>query len=152
MFGFLLKRKQDEARRVLARQQNLMFGQQVRTGPRVETRGGYMQPAWVIPICPSTDVPKYSRAFPAMTRDISSQGLSIIHSGRIDATELLIGLPAQDDVTFLRFEVVHETQLGCGFRQYGLHVRELSEVPPDFLRDLREMFTKLDAEPQTANV
>lgn len=141
MFGFLLAKKRDRASQLLARYQNMHFSRQLQDGPRRESRGEFIGVAWAVPVDEQNGRPEFESAFVVLTKDISPHGLAIVHSGSLSGKQVVIALPDDEQTSFLKFSIQHNTSLGCGFRQFGLLVEEIIDVDHAVEQELRERMT-----------
>ncbi len=94
---------------------------------RNATRGSFTEVVWVLP-CQSSTRFNGSEVFPAVTKDISSQGLSIFHTAPLVEKCVLIGLHDETGRRFLACSPKHCTSLGYGFYQIGLMAEEVAAV------------------------
>lgn len=63
--------------------------------------------------------------FKAWARNISQQGLSFIHPGRISATKMTIGIGEMEGMpAWFRVDVVRAREVENGFWEYGVAIRE----------------------------
>ena len=142
MFGFLLRKKRDDVQRLLARRMNRGHLRSVHQSRRSDSRGSANIVVWAVPIDERSGQPNLSRAFAAVTHDISSNGLSIIHTRPALEEELIVGWPEPNDVHFLRCATAHSEPLGCGFYQIGLRATEIVQLPPSQFGQLAAWFVK----------
>lgn len=129
MFGFLLQRDRDKVRQVLSKHMNRDFLKKFRYGKRVDARGGFCQPVWIVPI-DEADTPQFDAAFAVITKDISPEGLSLIHTAQLDATKVLVAFEAGDEFEFVHCTHQHSTPIGLGFHQIGLQPQWVERVKP----------------------
>lgn len=136
MFGFLFHRKQQEVHKALATRINHKCADHVRHASRRATRSPYCEVVWLI-----ADVPDRSEAFaemiPVVGKDISTQGMALIHNEPIKAERVIIGLEGQHGPSFILSTVQHSTSLGYGFYHIGLHPDEVLHVLPGELAQWR---------------
>lgn len=68
-----------------------------------------------------------SQAVPVVSRDISVNGLSIVHKQLIDNTRVLIGLPGES-LKFVAGKIQHSTPLGAGFFHTGIFTEAIVDI------------------------
>ena len=135
MFGFFTRRQHEEVRRVLSRHMNRDFIKKFRYGQRRDARGSFCQAVWVIP-CDAGSEPQFDAAFPAITKDISPEGLSLIRNEPIVAERVVIGLGNDKLMSFVQCSLEHSTPVGAGFYQIGVHPRHIVRVSPHLVQRL----------------
>ncbi|MBW3542020.1 MAG: hypothetical protein KY476_17260 [Planctomycetes bacterium] len=127
MFGFLFERKRQEVRRALASRINLRCADGIRHADRGATRSPFCEILWLMP-----DDGDRGEAFEEMTpvvgKDISTQGIAIVHNQPVTAKRVLVALDGQFGPSFIRSTVEHSTPLGHGFYQIGLHPDEVVQL------------------------
>jgi len=133
MFGFRSNhRKREEVQRILlARTNRAQLGAIGTNNQRGGTRAGLTEIVWATP-CVDHRNADYVRVMPAVTKDISAQGISFICD--VDVTEpcVVIGLKQDNgDRRFLSCTVKHCTPLDDGFFHVGLLVDQVIEVNQD---------------------
>ncbi len=67
----------------------------------------------------------YSQAVPAISRDLSIRGLSLVHTAPIAGGELVVAIPGKHGFSFLHCNVQHCSDLGYGFFQIGLYAAKV---------------------------
>ena len=67
-------------------------------------------------------------AVPVVSRDISTDGLSVVHTDSVTTESVLIGLIEANDLKFVRCSVQHSTELGYGFHHIGLMAVEVTNI------------------------
>ena len=136
MFGFLFHRKRQEVHKALATRINHKCVDHVRHASRRASRSPYCEVVWLIP-----DVPDRSDAFaemiPVIGKDISTQGMALLHTEAVSAPRVIIGLEGQHGPSFILSSVEHSTPLGYGFYQIGLCPDEVLHVSPGELAQWR---------------
>lgn len=132
MLGFIFHKKRNDVKRMLVGRTNRaqlrdIDGHHGR-GP---TRTGWTEVVWAVP-CRSHAEADYNRAFAAVTRDISSDGIGlIIQNGPVSEPRMIVGLhEGADSRRFLMCTLKHCTPLAQGFYQIGLLADELIEMSP----------------------
>ena len=126
MFGFLFHRKRQEVRKALTSRINHKCVDQVRHANRAVTRTAICEVLWLIPDGDLRD--GFADMVPAVSKDISPQGIAVIHTEPVTDSRITIGLEGQHGPTFIRANVEHCTSLGYGFYQIGLHPDEVLNV------------------------
>ncbi|MGH7199232.1 MAG: hypothetical protein ACREJB_01415 [Planctomycetaceae bacterium] len=150
MFSEVFYRRRDRMRRVLASRVNQNVRDRVIDGNRGVTRTALCEAVWVVP-CRHDAKPIFTEATAAITRDMSQQGLSLIHSGPVTAGTLLVGLECEGGREFLRCRTQHCTPLGGGFYQVGLVPERIIPVSRVDLRILNEQLNRPPALPLTCS-
>ena len=67
---------------------------------------------------------------PVVSKDISTQGVSLVHTEAVESRRVILGLEGQHGPSFIRATVEHSTPLGYGFYQIGLYPEEVLHVAP----------------------
>jgi hypothetical protein len=153
MFGFLFHRKRQEVRRALATRINHNCVSQIRHASRTATRSPFCEVVWLIP-----DHDDLSDAFadmvPVVSKDISTQGVALIHTEPVTARRVVLGLEGAHGASFIRSTVEHSTPLGYGFYQIGLYPDEVLHVAPaevaQWRRRLADLGGRVEEEPVLA--
>ena len=84
----------------------------------------------VVPI--HDDFPDISKAFSAITRDVSTTGISVIANRSILTPEVVICLSGKSEARLLRGLVRYRKELGLGWVRFGMEVTDVldkSEYP-----------------------
>lgn len=84
---------------------------------------------WVVPLV--DELPDYDAAFTAVTKNFSWNGVGIICNQPTPADELLIGIPTEPRMTYLRGRVRACTPLGVGYFLLGTQGDEIVS-PADY--------------------
>ena len=71
----------------------------------------------------------FEAAQPAVSRDMSHGGISLIHNAPVESETILVGLVDEEISQYLKCRVEHCTPIGLDFFQIGLSVEEV--VPLD---------------------
>ena len=156
MFGFFIRKKRVEVRRMFQGRMNRNYFQQFRFGKRADPRANYCEVLWVIPCDDSTGKPDFSRVRPMVTKDASSEGLALIHTQAFQWQKVLVGLQEIDGGGAVFVECTHEhsTPLGYGFYQIGLRPAEIVRVSTadlaEFDRQLAILEQKQEAKEELA--
>ncbi len=122
---------------MLSRHMNRDFLRQFRYGKRLDARGSYCQPAWIVPLDEAGE-PRFDDAFALLTKDICPEGVSLIHTAPIPETHIWIGLRDDDRLNFVACRVQHSTPMGLGFFQIGLHPQHTVRVHSSDIRRLED--------------
>ncbi|HID24188.1 MAG TPA: hypothetical protein EYP14_17550 [Planctomycetaceae bacterium] len=146
MFGFLFQKKRDEVRRLLANRMNTRFSSQFRYGLRKAPRGSFCEVVWVIPYDSVRSTPRVEHAFPVVTKDICSEGLSLIHTTPINEERIVVGLEGTVQMHFLLCHREHSTPLGYGYYQIGVHPEEVLKFRADVLLRLKRRMAQFRTE------
>lgn len=137
MFGFFLRRERNGVRQVLSRHMNRDFLQKFRFGKRVEPRGGFCQPVWIIPVDEAKEL-RFEEAFAVITKDICPEGMALIHTEPITLPKFVIALGEGERMDLLHCTVGHSTPIGLGFYQIGVHPQWVVTPRPNDFRRLHE--------------
>ena len=130
MFGFVSNhQKRKEVQQIMLPWMNRV---QIRTLDGNNKRGGtrtmLTDIVWALP-CAAYPKVDYSLVFAAVTRDISANGISFVHSAEITESRVIVGLnQANADRRFLLCTVKHCTPLDHGFYLVGLLADEVVQV------------------------
>jgi hypothetical protein len=125
---FTRRQQRDDVRRLLSRYGNRDFLRLVRFGPRTESRGLFCRPVWIIPLADGQ--PDFSAMFPALTKDIHPEGLSVAHHSPIESSPVWVAIEDADQVQIVNCRVAHTTSLGLGFVLIGLHATAVVDPGP----------------------
>jgi len=124
MFDFLNRARQDKVVPLLMRIVTRATSQSILTlGPRLETRSTLCVVALVVPV--ADNWPQLDDAFPAITKDFCSKGVSLVVRRPFNSQEVLVGLNDETGLTFLRGQVIHVQPLPAGFSQVGITLDEV---------------------------
>jgi hypothetical protein len=125
MLEFLFHKKRDEAKRVLHGRVNRAHARSISlANARSATRGTLTEVVWVVP-CSSAADADYARVFPAVCRDMCTEGIGIVHNAPITDPCVIIGLRDNTDPRFLACTLKHCTPLGYGFYHIGVIADEV---------------------------
>lgn len=150
MFGNFIRKKRNEVIPVLQRRINRRFSQQFGIRGRRDNRSAHCEIVWVIPYDSATGQPDFESVMPAVSRDISPRGISIIHTKTIESDRVLIGLEGEVEPTFLLCRVEHFTPLGHGFFFIGLDPYEVLTVEPPQLEVIHQKLGTVEPSAATA--
>ena len=139
MFGFLLRKRQQDVRRLLQGRINRTVARQLDDKARRARRCALCEVAWIIPY-PEGSTPDFDGGFPAVTRDVSEEGVSFIHTEPVNDDRLLLGLKNDVETFYVVGPVEHCTPLGYGFYQIGVKPFETMNVDPFEAKRLHARF------------
>lgn len=144
MFEFTAAQKRKRVQAVLtARMNQRCLDGLGDDGRRVQDRSSYVTSLVVIP--GKNRSWAFDEAFPVLTRDISPNGLSLVHAGSIEG-EVLVVIPSDGAPSFLKCDVQNCNDMGYGYWQIGLAAQHVVDVEyPDQLR-LDERLADFDRE------
>ena len=92
----------------------------------------------------------FEAAFPVVSRDISPEGLSLIHAAELPCERVLIGLEEADALNFIECHVQHCTFLGYGFYQIGLHADKVVPIEFEHCLVLQQQMARFQPQQQSA--
>lgn len=138
MFGFLFHRKREEVKRILHGRMNRTYMQSIDNKSRKGSRGAFCEVVWLIPIDEETRRLDFSRAATLVTRDISSDGLALVHNQPVHDKRVVVGLRDNSVPRFIECDLQHCTSLGYGHYVIGLHPNEVVQIDPDEIESLEE--------------
>lgn len=145
MLGFLFHKKRDEVKRILNGRMNRTFLQTLNPEEvRGSRRGAFTEVVWVVP-CNDTATADFASVFPAVTKDLSAQGICLLHYGPITEPRVIIGLRDETDPRFLLCTRTHCTAIGSGFYQIGLHPDEVILIRNQAIDLMRETLARYEA-------
>ncbi len=137
MFGFNWDSKRQEVRRVLTSRVNHNCLSNLDPRDRRFSRSAFSEVVWLIPIGRDGQ-PQWGFASPVVSKDISAQGLSLIHNEATVDDQLIVGLQDPTGPCFVLCTVEHCTSLGCGFYQIGLVPEQMVPISDANLKTVRE--------------
>lgn len=125
MLDFLFHKKRDEVKRVLHGRVNRAHARTLSAAnARTATRGTFTEVIWVVPAL-SIEEADFSRVFPAVSHDLSTEGVGFIHNAPVDEPCVIVGLRDETTPRFLVCAAKHCTPLGYGFYHVGLLADEV---------------------------
>jgi hypothetical protein len=131
MLDFLFHKRRDEVKRVLHGRVNRAHARSISfCNARAATRGTLTEVVWVVP-CSSPADADYSRVFPAVSRDLCTEGIGIVHNAPITEPCVIIGLRDEANPRFIACTAKHCTPLGYGFYHIGLFADEVIRPAPE---------------------
>jgi hypothetical protein len=151
MFGFVLRKRQQDVKKLLQGRINRTVANQLDEKARRARRCAMCDVAWIIPYAEDAK-PDFQSAYPAVTRDISEQGLSFIHTEPVHDKRLLIGLKNDVETFYIVGPVEHCTSLGYGFYQIGVKPFETIDVDPYEAKRLEARYAARETAPAAAGV
>ena len=142
MFGFLMQKRNDDVQRFLNRRMNLSFLPKVTGSKRHHSRGEFCEVVWILPYDEEESRAIFDEASVAVTRDISSNGLSILRTAPLNEVRAVIALEGDLEMHFILCRVMHSTPLGYGFFHIGLYPEEFLNVDATAVDDVRRRLKK----------
>ncbi len=149
MLGFFHHRKRAEVQRVLAGRINHRCFADLREGGRRAPRSAFSEVLWVIPTN-GRGRNDFAAAYPVVGKDISPDGLSLIHTAPITDERMLVALEGHSQPVFLACTREHCTGIGYGFYQIGLCPDEAANVTDAELSLLKGRLQEFDPHPAPA--
>lgn len=95
-------------------------------GPRLEGRVRLTIVVLVIPIVKKKLV--MPQLFPAVTKEFSTNGLSLVLNHLRPLDEVVLGFRWESEMKFVRAKAKHSSPMGAGFFQMGFRVLEVLHV------------------------
>lgn len=92
-------------------------------GPRGESRVNLTVVALVIPLVKKR--PVLEKMFPAVTKEFTSLGISLVVRDPQSMDEVIVALRWEDEMRFVRAQAKHLSAMGAGFYQLGLRLKEM---------------------------
>jgi hypothetical protein len=131
MLGFLFHKKREEVKRVLHGRVNRAHARSIAVqNIRGATRQIFNEIVWALP-CESSDTADFSQLFPAICRDLCTQGIGVFLNTPVVAPRMIIGLRDESEPRFLSCTVKHCCSLGYGFYHVGLFPDEVVSLRRD---------------------
>ncbi len=142
MFGFLFHKKRDEVLRVLHGRVNRAHARSIAVqNIRGATRQIFNVIVWALP-CESAEKADFSQLFPAICRDLCTQGIGVFLTAPVAEPHMIIGLRDESEPRFLLCTVKHCASLGCGFYHAGLFPDEVMTLRREQIEGLNEALEK----------
>lgn len=95
-------------------------------GPHVDDRGEWRVnvtlAVFVVPV--QNNVPDVAAAFATVTKEVSSSGLCVVLTRRLEVPEIVVAVKSGDMVSYFRGELRHQGPLGAGLWQCGVQISE----------------------------
>lgn len=125
MFLFNSRAKERDVQKVLVQvlNNNCTEVSNLIEGPRLEGRVNLTIAVHVMPW--ANGRPVVEQSFPAVTKEFSSAGVSIVSDHPLGYEDLVVGLTWQGRISFLRGQFRHQDPLGAGFWIVGLQLHEV---------------------------
>jgi hypothetical protein len=101
----------------------------LREGPRSENRADLTLVVIVIPRV--GERPDVDQAFGTVTKEVSSTGMSLVLSQKLNVDQVFLGLEVEREMKYVQAEVRHQSPLGAGLTQAGVRLTEIVG-PADF--------------------
>jgi hypothetical protein len=134
MFGFLFHKRREEVKRVLHGRVNRAHARAIAVqNIRGATRQIFNEVVWALP-CESPDKADFSQLFPAICRDLCTQGIGIFVTTPVTEPHMVIGLRDESEPRFLSCTVKHISSLGYGFYHVGLFPDEVMSLDRDQIK------------------
>jgi hypothetical protein len=152
MFGFLFQRKREEVLRVLHGRVNRAHARAIAVqNIRGATRQVFSEIVWVLP-CESAERADFSQLFPAICRDLCTQGIGIFVNAPVTDPFMIVGLRDESEPRFLLCTVKHCSSLGYGFYHIGLFPNEVMSLRPEQVDAMCQALERhaAQAEPEAA--
>jgi hypothetical protein len=125
MFGRLFHKKREEVMRVLHGRVNRAHARSIACqNIRGATRQIFNEIVWALP-CESVEKADFSQLFPAICRDLCTQGIGVFLTAPVAEPRMIIGLRDESEPRFLSCTVKHCASLGYGFYHVGLFPDEV---------------------------
>ena len=151
MFSFWHHKKQGEVHRILTGRMNQRCLADLRPGERKNSRTPICEVTWLIPN-DAAGQPNFGAALAAVGRDVSVQGLSLIHTEPLADAQVLVALRGESLPIFLRCRREHSTPLGYGFYQIGLFPEEVVQPSNTELRQFQQRLNQFAEQPEPTAV
>ena len=149
MLDFEYFNRRKEVQTALTNRVNTVCMDGIRHADRKNQRSPFSEVVWLVP----TELNKrgdYSKALPAVSKDISVGGLSLVHNRPLTSDHVIAILPGANGPTFLRCEVEHCTRLGYGFFQIGLRPERVLQAKHQEQIDWEKRCEEFDDTPAAA--
>jgi hypothetical protein len=95
-------------------------------GARVDERGDWRLnvtlAVYVIPV--HNKVLDVAAAFATVTKELSSRGLSVVVTHKLEVPEIVVAVKWGENISYLRGQVRHQAPLGAGLWHCGVQVTE----------------------------
>lgn len=98
-------------------------------GPRGENRVDLMVVVMIVPL--DGKRPRLDRSFPAVTKDFTTTGLSVVLDEAKALDEVIVGFRWQQGMTYVRGEARRMNPIGAGFYLLGVKLHEMAH-PADY--------------------
>jgi len=118
MLNFDFFNHRAEVRKALTSRMNHQCMDGLRHQDRQLERSNFAEVVWLVPL--DGKQAEFGKAVPAVSKDISVQGLCLIHTAPLSDAEMVVGVPGQHGVNFFHCKVEHCSSMGYGYYQIGL--------------------------------
>lgn len=125
MFDFTSGSKRQRVQAVLTHRMNQQCLNEMSANDRGPDRSAYVHALVVVP--GRKRHWQFSEAFPVLSRDISPQGMALLHNELMEG-EVLVEVPGEAGPSFVRCSVQHCSSLGLGYWQIGLKALEVVNI------------------------
>jgi len=95
-------------------------------GPRLDRRVNLVVVVLVVPV--EANKPQIGQVFPAVTKEFSTTGLSLVFNEPRPLDEMILGFRWEARMTFVRAKARHLNPMGAGFYQLGVRMTEVLHV------------------------
>lgn len=126
MFDFEEAGSRRRVEAILTSRMNERCLEELRGTSRAAGRATYITVTCLIPRNASGEW-AFSEALPALSRDISKAGISVIHDSKLNG-EILVEVPRTEGSDFVRCAVQHNHEMGHGHFHVGLSAKEVVHV------------------------
>ena len=92
-------------------------------GPRLDCRVNLTMPVLVIPV--DGGRPVVDGTFPALSKDFSTAGISIVVDRTRPLNDLIVAIRWEGEMYYLRGQVCHQRPMGAGFHHLGIDLHEM---------------------------
>ena len=72
--------------------------------------------------------PLPAESFATMTKNISSEGISLIVNRLLDGDELFVGFPGKSELSFVRARIQYREKMPLGCHKLGLRMEEVVDI------------------------
>lgn len=146
MLDFEYFNRRKEVQTALTNRVNTVCMDGIRHADRKNQRSPFSEVVWLVPTAGSKRG-DYAKALPAVSKDISVSGLSLVHNQALTDEHVIAILPGNNGPTFLRCEVEHCTRLGFGFFQVGLRPERVLQAKHSEQQAWEKRCEEFDDEP-----
>lgn len=146
MLNFDSFNQQAQVRRALSSRLNHNCMETLRHQDRKLQRSNYSEVVWLISLEGKRG--DYSQAVPAVSKDLSIQGMSLIHNRPLGDSPLIVGVPGNHGISFFKCQVEHCSSLGSGFYQIGLFPMKVLSPNPSEMAAWETRAAEFHKEPQ----
>jgi hypothetical protein len=142
MLGFLFHKKREEVKRLLHGRVNRAHARSIAVqNIRGATRQVFNEVVWALP-CESADQADFSQLFPAICRDLCTQGIGVFVNSPVVERCMIIGLRDESEARFLLCTVKHCSPMGYGFYHLGLFPDEVVNLDREQVEAMHQSLEK----------